>query len=110
MTSHDDDAPFDADPPKMTRPGKATGSAPAPKAVGAKFAHTASAAPSEAQALTELVTDKPLEVLLSEEGRTALYKKIRIEIVEFKPDLTTQAGRDRIGNGRRHASPFGGPG
>ena len=91
MTSHDD-APFDADPPKMTRPGKATGSAPAPKAAMAKSSTTA----SEAQALVELVTDKPLEVLLSEEGRTALYKKIRIEIVEFKPDLTTQAGRDRI--------------
>lgn len=87
----DDDAPLDPVPPK--RPGKRTEEAPA---TDAKSASVEAPAVIEAENLVALVDESPIEVLKDEGKRNALYGKIRALIAEQKPDLSTQAGRDRI--------------
>lgn len=81
----DEDAPIE--PVQMKRPGKATTAAAAkppakPEAAGVD--------------LVELVTDKPIEVLLEDDQRAKLIEKITAEIKAFVPDLSTEASRGRI--------------
>jgi hypothetical protein len=50
----------------------------------------------EAENMLALAGDDPLAVLKDEEKRAALYTEIRKQISLQKPDLSTQAGRDRV--------------
>lgn len=93
----DEDAPIEAPAPKA-RPGKPTVAQPDPnQAPTMKPAERANAVQEiEAENLVALVDDSPLVVLKDEAKRSALYAKIRKLISEQKPDLSTQAGRDRV--------------
>lgn len=95
MAGFEDDAPIEAPPQK--RPGKPAVAQPDPNKP-ATSAKPAAAAPAEIETenLVALVDDSPLVVLKDEGKRNALYAKIRGLIAEQKPDLTTQAGRDRV--------------
>lgn len=91
----DDDVPFDnPTPPK--RPGKATTTQPDPDKPAVAKSATTAPAEIESENLVALVDDSPLVVLQDEGKRTALYAKIRALIADQKPDLSTQAGRDRV--------------
>lgn len=94
-----DDADFDEPQAPKARPGKATHKAPdaTRAATGAKTAQVGLVATeADKVELAELVTDKPIEVLTNEEKRNELYAKLRGMVAEQKPDLSTQAGRDRV--------------
>jgi hypothetical protein len=95
-TGFEDDAPIEAPAPK--RPGKPAMAQPDPDkpAERAHVVPESKPAEIEAENLVALAGDTPLAVLQSAEKRDKLYAEIRKLISEQKPDLSTQAGRDRV--------------
>lgn len=91
-----EDVDFD-EPAPMKRPGKATAAAPDATKTAAKASQAAAPATVEAENMLSIVGDiAPIDVLNDEEKRAALYIAIGKEISTQTPDLSTQAGRDRV--------------
>lgn len=89
------DADIEEPTPPKARPGKAAHAAPNPEAAPKSGGETAPRVDGE-NMLVAFKDVQPVDVLQSEEKREELYALIRKEIAAQTPDLTTQAGRDRV--------------
>lgn len=89
MAGFEDDAEIET-PAPMARPGKRTAADPVTK----ESLTTEKPTPESENMLTPELA--PIDVLHDEAKRNGLYAQIRKEIAEQKPDLSTQAGRDRV--------------
>src|SRR5688572_7129519 len=96
MAGFEDDAEIEAPPPK--RPGMDRAKINSLDSQQKKPADKPAEKPAEIEAenLVALVDESPLAVLQDVKKREKLYSEIRKLISQQKPDLTTQAGRDRV--------------